>query len=215
MWYILAAVAAFLIALNIREAFVEYQDEGKGGPLSKKVEAVTRPALNAVWKSKIEAEAQVGADDSNYLLPLQAFFDKVYHPAELKPTLAQVESFMSTADAAGPGVDPAALKKIIISGFHIDVQKAAQETKKEEIDKANADIQSGVLEPKDGRDEVFTREELTYLPADSRRGQLPEGLYKPTTQQRMPRMSGEYDDHSTSWSSGQFYGVGDQTKNVL
>jgi hypothetical protein len=209
MWYILAAVAALLLAMNIREGYVEYQDE------KNKVESVTRPELNAVWKSKIEAEAQVGADDSTYLPPLQAFFDKVYHPAQLKPTLGQVEAFMSTPDAAGPGVDPAALKKIIISGFHIDIQKAAQETKKEEIDKANADIKSGVLEPKDGRDEVFTREELTYTPADSRRGQLPEGLYEPTTQQRMPRMSGEYDDHSTSWNSGQFYGVGDQTKNVL
>ena len=214
MWYILAAVAAFLIALNIREGYVEYQDEGKGGPLSKKVEAVTRPELNAVWKSKIEAEAQVGADESNYIPPLQAFFE-LYKKSKDKPTLEEVDAFTKTPAAMGPGVDPGALKKIIISGFHIDIEKAAQETKKEEIDKANADIQSGVLEPKDGRDEVFTREELTYLPSDSRRGQLPEGLYKPTTQQRMPRMSGEYDDHSTSWKTGQFYGVGDQTKNVL
>lgn len=209
MWYILAAVAVLLLSINIREGYVEYQDE------KNKVEAVTRPALNAVWKSKIEAEAQVGADDSTYLPPLQAFFDKVYHPAPLKPTLAAVEAFMASPDAGGPGVDPAALKKIIISGFHIDVAKAAQETKKEAIDAAKSDIASGVLEPKEGRDEVFVREEETYVPADSRRGQLPEGLYEPTTQQRMPRMSGEYDDHSTSWKSGQFYGVGDQSKNVL
>jgi len=208
MWYILAAVAAFLIALNIREGYVEYQDD------KKKVESVTPPALNAVWKSKIEAEAQVGADDAAYIPPLAAFF-AIYQKSAMKPTLAEVDAFTKTPAAQAPGVDPAALKKIIISGFHIDMQKAAQETKKEEIDKAMEDIKSGVLEPKDGRDEVFTREELTYTPADSRRGQLPEGLYQPTTQQRMPRMSGEYDDHSTSWNSGQFYGVGDQTKNVL
>jgi hypothetical protein len=214
MWYILAAVAGLLLAMNIREGYVEYQDDGKGGQLSKRVESVTRPELNAVWKSKIEAEAQVGADESNYIPPLLAFFE-IYQKSTNKPTLKEVDDFTKTPAASGPGVDPGALKKIIISGFHIDLEKAKEETKQEAIDKASADIQSGVLEPKDGRDEVFTREELEYTPADSRRGQLPEGLYEPTTQQRMPRATGEYDDHSTSWNSGQFYGVGDQTKNVL
>jgi hypothetical protein len=208
MWYILLGIATFLLAMNIREGYVEYQDD------KKKVPSVTKPELNAVWKSKIDAEAPIGADDAAYIPPLQAFY-AIYDKSELKPTLAQVDAFTKSPVAMGPGVDPGALKKIIISGFHIDLQKAKEETKKDEIDKATADIQSGVLEPKDGRDEVFTRVEPSYQAADCRKGQLPEGIYPPTVQYKEPRRPGYYNDHSAGWTSDQFYGVGDQTNNVL
>lgn len=209
MWRILLAIALLLLALNIREHYVEYQDDKKTVP------SVTVPGTTAVWRSKIEAEAPVGANEDDYIPPLKAFYDKVYTPAAIKPTLAQVDAFIKGPDAAAPGVDPNALKKIIVSGFYIDVQKAMEETKADEMAKAKADVESGILEPKDGVDEVRTRTENEYVPADMRPGELPEGVYTPTTQMENPRRPGEHDDNSASWSSTQFYGVCECAKNVL
>jgi hypothetical protein len=66
---------------------------------------------------------------------------------------------------------------------------------------------STALQPKDGVDEVFVRKEEIYQPADSRKGDLPEGLYAPVDQQEEPRREGIYDDKSTSWSSSSFYSI--------
>ena len=58
-----------------------------------------------------------------------------------------------------------------------------------------------------GVDQVRSRKELEYKPADPRKGKLPEGIYKPVSQQEEPRREGTYDDKSTSWTGVRFYGV--------
>ncbi len=88
-------------------------------------------------------------------------------------------------------------------------------TNEEEIEKAKKDVEAGFIAPKDGVDEVRTRTEGEYVPADMRPGKLPEGVYTPTTQMDNPRRPGEHDDNSASWSSTQFYGVCECAKNVL
>jgi len=209
MWVILVAIALLLLALNIREHYVEYQDK------EKKVPSVTVPGPTAVWRSKIEAESPVGANEDDYIPALKAFYDKVYTPAAMKPTLAQVDAFVKGPDGSGPGIDTGALKKIIVSGFYIDVQKALEETKADAVEKAKKDLAAGFIEPKDGVDQVRSRTENEYVPADMRPGELPEGVYTPTTQMENPRRPGEHDDNSASWSSTQFYGVCECAKNVL
>jgi hypothetical protein len=162
---------------------------------------VSRPEKNGVWLSKIDAEATLGGNDDDYIRVLQAFYDKVYKPAEIKPKDSDIETFLKTPDANIPGVDPGALRKIIAAGFHTERTITGAQREQGEI---AFEPDASILQPKDGVDEVFVRTESIYTPADNRIGELPEGVYKPVVQQAEPRHSGEYDDRSTSWHSGQF-----------
>lgn len=187
----LLAVALLLFAWTFREEFVD-----KDFP-------VTPPKRDSVWLSKIDAEAPIGGNDDDYLKVLDAFYTKVYVPAETKPTDAAVEAFLKSPDANIAGIDPGALRKIIVAGFRIESTKTAAAREEAQVKFKP----SKALEPKDGVDEVFVRKEDIYQPSDTRKGDLPEGLYAPVDQQEEPRREGIYDDKSTSWSSASFYSI--------
>jgi hypothetical protein len=192
MW-ILVAVAILLFIYTIRESFTDTEFTN-----------VTRPSLeDASWRSKIDAHAPIGSNDADYIKALQAFYDKVYSPSEVKPTTDQIETFLKGPDVNGVPVDNGALRMIIASAFHIQpsVTAAAREEQQTKFKP------SAALEPEGGRDEVYTRTEETYRPSDTRIGELPEGKYAPVEQQFAPRYSGEPDYKTTSWTQSLFYDV--------
>ncbi len=170
---------------------------------------------DSAWRSKVDAEAPIGASDQDYIAVLQAFHDKIYVPSATKPKDTDVEMFLKTPDAQVPGVDPGTLRKIIGTGFRIEktLPSAARESAEIRF-QPNAQI----LQPKDGVDQVFVRKENIYVPADSRLGDLPEGLYAPVNQYE-PRDPGTFDDKSTSWTQSSFFSVCKEgepcAKNVL
>jgi len=152
---------------------------------------------------------------------LQAFHDKVYVPSPTKPRDVDVEAFLKSPDAVVPGVDPSSLRRIITTGFRVDVSltAAAREQQQAVTTGALAGFTGSNLQPGNARDQVRTRTESIYVPADSRKGELPEGLYAPVLQTE-PLRPGEFDNKSTSWTSIMPYSVcaaGDWTcmKNVL
>ncbi len=183
---------------------------------------LTRPSLeDPAWRSKIDAEAPIGGNDEDYVRALQAFYDKVYVPATLKPKDTDVEAFIKSSDASFPGVDPNSLRKIITKGFRVDLTTTIAEREKKELvtTGALAGFAGNNLQPGNARDQVYARTELGYIPADSRKGELPEGLYEPT-EQSLPRRPGDFKDKSTSWtqvSPMSFCKEGDSEclKNVL
>lgn len=213
----LFAIALLLFALGYREFYTD------------PVQPVTRPRMIGdkvapEWQSKIDAEAPIGGNDRDYLNALQAFYDKVYAPAATKPKDTDVEAFLKTADAQVPGVDPNALRKILVNGFRVELTLPAAAREKNQIKTTGplAGFTGAELQPTTGRDEVRTRTEEIYTPADSRKGDLPEGLYKPT-QQSYPNKEGLsfLDGLTASWGGGSFYSVCDPlldemcAKNVL
>ena len=218
------ALLVFLILLRVtlRESFVDPEftstTEGaaKYGVAGAGVAtAVQRPPddttspLYAVWKSKIDAQVPIGANDDDYIKVLQAFYDKVYQPAPVKPTTSDLERFLAGPDVSGIPVDTGALRLIIVDGFHLDAGKSAAAKEEEQI----KFTPTKNLQPSDARDEVYTREEEDYRPADTRRGgPLPEGYYAPLIQQKRPRRTGEVEYGSAGKTSTQFYDVCSETK---
>jgi hypothetical protein len=189
--WILLAIALLLILLRSREGYVDVLDaEGKviGGP-------GTRPSRSADWLSKIDAEASIGANDDDYLTVLQRFYDEIYLPARTtSPTAlipeATVKQFVDGVTV--PGVDKASVLRIIIAGFATE-RPTGPGREENQIVKtgALADFEGKNLEPKMGVDQVRTRTEIPYVPADMRLGETPEGLYAPIDQQEEPRR-GDY-----------------------
>lgn len=208
--WLLAAIAFLLFAWNYREHYTD--------PVYK----VTRPSMDdPSWRSKIDAQAPIEGNDEDYIRVLQAFYDKVYVPSPTKPRDVDVEAFLKSPDATIPFMDPVSLRRIITSAFHIDLSmtSAAREEKQLVTTGALAGFEGKNLEPGDARDEVRTRTESIYVPVDSRKGPLPEGLYAPVMQTE-PRRPGEFNDRTTSWSSVtpmSFCEEGDSecVKNVL
>lgn len=171
---------------------------------------VTRPSEDsASWKSKIDAQVPLGSNTKDYITALQAFYDNVYTPSPTKPTTNDIEKFLKGSDVKGKPIDPAALRMIISSGFHIEPPSSAGSKEDQQI---KFMIDPEALEPKNGRDEVFTREEETYRPSDTRIGDLPEGRYAPVVQQLRPRRPGESNYKTTSWRQDLFYDVCSVTK---
>ena len=212
----LFAIALLIFALGFRETYVDPE------------QPVNRPTLIGgkiapEWQSKIDAEAPIGGDDMDYFRVLQAFFDKVYKPASTKPKDTDVEAFLKTPDAQVPGVDTNSLRKILINSFRLELTTpaAARELKQIRTDGVLAGFTGKELEPSRGVDQVRTRTEEIYVPADTRQGDLPEGLYAPTVQQPFPRRTGEYFEGSPSKELNSYYSVCDPLndemcrKNVL
>lgn len=179
--WILLAIAILLLLLRYREHYVEISGPGQ------------RPSRTAEWLSKIDAEAPIGGNDDEYLAVLQQFYDEIYKPARTSnPTVfikdTQVKAFADSTT----GVDKEAIRKIITAGFAVERTGSAAAREQEQIVKtgALAGFKGENLAPSMGVDEVRTRTELTYVPADTRKGKLPEGLYKPVPQQEEPRREG-------------------------
>lgn len=192
------AIAILLLLLRYREHYVEISGPGQ------------RPTRNAEWLSKIDAEAPIGADDDAYIAILQRFYDEIYKPARTaNPTVfikdTQVKQFADSTT----GVDKEAIRRIITAGFAVERTGSAAAREQEQIVKSGAlaGFKGENLQPEMGVDEVRTRKEDTYVPADTRKGKLPEGLYKPVAQQEEPRREGDVDDKSASWTGVRFYSL--------
>ena len=208
--WILFAIALLLLVLRYREHYVEIEGPG------------VRPSKTAEWLSKIDAEAPIGGNDDDYLKVLQQFYDEVYLPARtanatvyIKDT--EVKSFADRVTV--PGVDKEAIARIITAGFAVQRTGTAAAREEKQLVKtgALAGFKGENLEPSMGVDEVRTRKENTYIPADSRKGRLPEGLYKPVAQQETPRREG-VSEITLPRTDLMYYSIcegGECAKNVL
>lgn len=181
--WILLAIVILLLLLRTREHYVEIEGPGE------------RPTRNAEWLSKIDAEASIGANDDDYLRVLQQFYDEIYLPARTdNPTVfiddTQVKAFAEKVSV--PGMDKKAIEKIITAGFAVQRTGSAASREQQQIVTTGAlkDFKGENLEPEMGVDQVRSRKEKPYNPADMRRGRLPEGIYKPVEQQEDPRNEG-------------------------
>jgi hypothetical protein len=162
-----------------------------------------------MWKSKVDAQVPIGANDEDYIKVIRAFYDKVYQPSPTKPTTTDIETFLKSPDVAGLPLDTNSLRLILASGFHIQ----STETAAAREERQTKFTPSKNLEPSMGRDEVFTRDELDYRPSDPRaNGPLPEGHYKPIKQQGRPRRLGEPDYQTVGKTGTLFYDVCSETK---
>lgn len=179
--WILLGIALLLLLLRYREHYVEISGPGK------------RPERNAEWLSKIDAEAPIGGDDDEYIRVLQKFYDEIYLPARTaNPTVFIKDTEVKKFADSTVGVDKEAIRKIITAGFAVQRTGSAAAREQEQIVKtgALAGFKGENLAPSMGVDEVRTRTEVDYTPADTRKGKLPEGLYKPVPQQEEPRREG-------------------------
>lgn len=189
--WILLGIALLLLLVGVREHYVEIEGPG------------VRPSRTAEWLSKIDAEAPIGGNDDDYITVLQKFYDEVYLPARTaNPTVfiedTRVKQFADSITMAG--VDKASIARIITAGFAVRRTGSAAAREEQQIVKtgALADFKGANLAPSMGVDEVRTRKEVTYVPADMRKGKLPEGLYTPVEQQEEPRREGTGGDNYTS-----------------
>jgi hypothetical protein len=210
--WIALTVFVLLVVLSLQETFVD--TEFKSGGAVGVATSVQRPPddtkspVYAVWKSKIDAQVPIGANDDDYMKAIRAFYDKVYNPATDKPTTADIEKFLASPDVAGTTLDPGALRRVLADGFRIQPEgtAAAREEKQKKFTPSSA------IEPKDGRDEVYTRTEELYNPADKKPGgPLPEGHYAPLRQQQKPRRLGEADYETVGKTGLLFYHMCSET----
>jgi len=176
--WILLIIALLLLLLRFREHYVEISGPGQ------------RPSRTAEWLSKIDAEAPIGGNDDDYIAVLQKFYDEIYLPARTaNPTVFIKDTQVKTFADSTVGVDKEAIRRIITAGFAVERTGSAAAREQEQIVKtgALAGFKGENLAPSMGVDEVRSRTEQTYVPADMRKGKLPEGLYKPVGQQEEPR----------------------------
>lgn len=194
-WWLLALPILLLLWwLSRRERFIERPGPGD------------RPSLtNAGWRSKIDAQIPIGASKGDYERVLQSFYDTIYKPlrtenATAMPKDTDVEVFIQSQPAT---IDKNALRQILLSGFAIDrtTSAAAREEKQVKFQPTEA------LEPRDGVLETWKRVRQTYIPVDTRIGNLPEGVYAPLPESAPPRREGVVDDRSTSWTGQKPYSI--------
>lgn len=187
MLWVLFALAVLVFALYLRETYVDSESP------------VNPPVLTAGgkippdWQSKIDAFSKISSDDMAYFRALQAFYTTVYQPAETKPTDADVEQFLAGTGAAIPGVDPVVLRKMIASSFRVALTTTAAAREQKEIvtTGALAGFTGSNLQPGNARDEVYTRVEAIYTPADERQSdRAAEGPHE-ETEQTKPRRNAE------------------------
>ncbi len=208
LWW-LFAVAFFLFALQYRENYTDPE------------RAISRPELTkdgnipSIWQSKIDANSPISSNDMDYFNALQAFYDKVYSKLPTRPKDTDVEAFLKTTDATTAGIDPIALRKMIGSSFTIEATQSAAAREEKEIvtTGALAGFSGSNLQPGNARDQVYSRTEDEYIPVDKRKGELPEGIYAPTSQTE-PSRPGEFVE-GTSWTSARPYSVCPCAENVL
>lgn len=218
-WIVFLAIVVLILNLA-REHFTDPEEctttgVTRGGKAC--VPKITRPSVeDSRWRSKVEAEMPIGQNTADYIRVLQAFYDKVYVPSAVRPTEAQIDAFLASPDASVAGTSPESTKKIMLSGFNLAsaLKGEAREDKQIVTTGALAGFKGKELEPKMAVDEVRTRKEIPYIPADSRQGELPEGIYEETPQ-TTPTRTGEWDDKSISWTRAQFFSVNPMAKNIL
>jgi hypothetical protein len=164
------------------------------------------------WESKVQALAPSNAVSDDYIAVLSAFYTTVYDPARTKPLESQIDAFLATPAGTVAGVDNAAIKRILMSSFHIDssTTAAANEEKSQMFKPSDAN-----LAPKMGVDEVRTRQEETYKAANPVLStRLSEGDYAPVTQSD-PLNPGQWEDGSTMWKGPRPASVCPCAENVM
>jgi hypothetical protein len=184
MLWVLLALALLVFALNLRETYVD-----RDSPVRPPV-LTAGGKIPADWQTKIDAFAKLNADDMAYFRAIQAFYTTVYEPAQTKPTDADVEQFLAGTGAAIPGVDVGILRKLLASSFRVQLTAtaAAREEKELVTTGALAGFTGSNLQPGNARDEVYTRVEDIYTPADTEQSDLAaEGVYQETDQTKPRR----------------------------
>jgi len=195
-----------------RERFTDTEFTNVTRPCTCPSSGACTDSACVAWDSKVEALAPSGASNGDYIAVLQAFYDTVYKPSELKPTEAQVDTFLASSAATVSGVDGPSLKRIIIDAFHIEQTgtAASREDKSQNFKPSDAD-----LAPNMGRDEVRTREEGGYVGANPvLSSRFSEGDYAPVTQTN-PLHPGEWDDGSKNWKGPRPASVCACAENVM
>jgi hypothetical protein len=210
--WIALSLIILLFVWSIRETFEDTEFKSSGVGVST---AVQRPPSDTgapayqMWKSKVDAQVPIGANDDDYIKVIRAFYDKVYFPSPTKSTVADIETFLKSPDVVGLPLDTNALRKILADGFHIQASEtaAAREQRQTKFTPTKN------LEPSMGRDQVFDRTELEYRPSDPRNdGPVPEGHYAPLKQQGRPRRSGEANYQTVGKTGTLFYDVCTESK---
>ena len=210
--WIALSLLIVLIVWSFRETFVDTEFKSSGVGVSTSVqrppEDTGSPAY-AMWKSKVDAQVPIGANDEDYIKAIRAFYDKIYDPSPVKPTTENIETFLKSPDVAGLPLDTNSLRLILASGFHIQAGETAAAREKRQT----KFTPSKNIEPSMGRDQVYDRTELDYTPADPRAdGPVPEGHYAPLKQQGRPRRLGEANYQSVGKTGTLFYDVCSETK---
>lgn len=187
MLWVLLALAVLVFALNLRESYTD--PESPVTPPTRLPDG----SIPSDWQSKIDAVTPIGGDDQAYFQAAQAFFTTVYGPAATKPTDRAVEAFLATSDANRPGVELPALRRLLTTAFRVELSDTAavREQREANVSGALAGFLGSNLQPGNARDEVYTRSEEIYTPADTRPSdRAPEGLYEDTPQMT-PRRTAE------------------------
>ena len=210
--WIALSLLILLILWSFRETFEDTEFKSSGVGVSTSVQRPpddTGSPAYAAWKSKVDAQVPIGANDDDYIKAIRAFYDKVYYPSPTKPTTANIESFLKSPDVVGLPLDTNALRMILADGFHIEAGETAAAREKRQT----KFTPTKNLEPSMGRDQVFDRTELDYTPADPRNdGPVPEGHYAPLKQQGRPRRLGEPNYETVGKTGTLFYDVCSETK---
>jgi hypothetical protein len=210
--WIALSLFILLILWSIRETFVDTEFKSSGVGVSTSVQRPpedTQSPVYAMWKSKVDSQVPIGANDDDYIKAIRAFFDKVYDPSPTKPTTANIEAFLKSPDVVGLPLDTNALRMIIADGFHIEAGETAAAREKRQT----KFTPTKNLEPSMGRDQVYDRTELEYTPADPRAdGPVPEGHYAPLKQQGRPRRLGEANYETVGKTGTLFYDVCTESK---
>lgn len=167
MWWLPLLLLVALLMMTSAEKFTE----PKGS-----FAVVTRPDTSSLWTSKIAANTPFGTAPASYITALDIFYDNVYVPAESRPKESDVDAFVKVPY---PSTDPVALKTIIMEAFHIDSATSKDESKQKAFEPSAV-----LLAPKDGVNEVRTRTEDEYTPADTKGpfAESPMGQVAPTPQ---------------------------------
>jgi len=198
--WILLGIALLLLFMRSREHYVEIKGPG------------VRPSRTAEWLSKIDSEAPIGGNDDDYIKVLQQFYDTIYLPARTANATvfikdSEVKTFADSVTV--PGIEKEAIRRIITAGFAVERTGTAAAREEQQTIKTGALVgfTGANLEPKMGVDEVRTRKEVTYIPADQRKGRLPEGVYTPVEQQEEPRREGIPAQQSLDRTDLMFYSL--------
>ena len=210
--WIALSLFILLILWSVRETFVDTEFKSSGVGVSTSVQRPPEDSNSPIyqmWKSKVDAQVPIGANDEDYIKVIRAFYDKVYEPSPTKPTTTDIETFLKSPDVLGLPLDTNSLRIILASAFHIQPTEtaAAKEQRQTKFTPTKN------LEPSMGRDQVFDRTELDYRPSDPRAdGPVPEGHYKPLKQQGRPRRLGEPDYETVGKTGTLFYDVCTESK---
>jgi hypothetical protein len=214
-WALLAVfVVLLLLVLAIRrvEDFTDTEFTNVKRPCTCPKSGVCVDSNCSAWESKVSAIAPSGALTADYISVLGAFYDQVYEPAPLKPTEAQVDTFLASSAGTVAGVDAPSLKRILMDAFHIEqTGTAAGREEKSQVFKPSDQN----LAPKMGRDELRTREEDKYTGANPNPStRFSEGNYAAVTQSK-PLNPGEWDDGSKNWKGPRPASVCPCAENIM